>query len=89
MSDKKQLQTKAEMDAVITELKKKGINPESNENEVTGLGDAVESVLNNLGITQERYKEWFGLKECNCTERKKYLNKLFPNVNPFNWGKKE
>jgi hypothetical protein len=44
---------------------------------MTGLGDVVESVLTNMGITQERFKEWFSLKECNCNKRKQWLNNLF------------
>jgi hypothetical protein len=43
----------------------------------TGLGDVLESTLTKFGITQERYKSWFGLEECGCTERKKWLNGLF------------
>lgn len=42
-----------------------------------GLGDAVESTLTKIGITQERYKEWFNLQNCNCDERKEWLNNLF------------
>ena len=72
MSDIKQ-----EMDQVINELKTKGIHQTTNPNEITGLGDVVESTLTKFGITQERYKEWFGLQECNCTARKKWLNSFF------------
>lgn len=70
-------QTKVEMDKVIQELKARGIEANTTENDVVGLGDIVENVLTSVGITQERFKAWFGLKECNCTERKKYLNNLF------------
>ncbi len=66
-----------EMDQVINELKNKGIHQATNPNEVTGLGDVLESALTKFGITQERYKSWFGLEECGCTERKKWLNGLF------------
>jgi hypothetical protein len=66
-----------EMDQIIAELKTQGINHNTTEQEVVGLGDVVEGVLNKFGITQERFKTFFGLKECNCTERKKYLNNLF------------
>jgi len=66
-----------EMDQVINELKTKGIHETTNPNEITGLGDVLESALTKFGITQERYKNWFGLEECGCTERKKWLNGLF------------
>lgn len=66
-----------DMDTVIAELKQRGITPNTTETEVVGLGDIVEEVLNKFGITQERFKYWFNLSECNCTERKKYLNNLF------------
>jgi hypothetical protein len=74
MSDVRQ-----EMDQVINELESKGIdfNTTQEDLQTRGLGDVVEGVLNKFGITQERYKEWFGLQECNCTKRKKYLNGLF------------
>ncbi len=65
------------MDKVIKELKSQGINYNSTEQEIIGLGDIVESALNKLGITQERFKYWFNLRSCNCDERKKYLNNLF------------
>ncbi len=73
---------KGEMDDVIEALERKGINFNTSEDEYTGLGDAVESVLNTFGITQERFKTWFNLKECNCNKRKKWLNNL------FSWKKK-
>ena len=69
---------KNELDRAIEELKKRGIDPSSHLSKDTkGLGDVVEEVLTSVGITQERFKQWFGLKECNCTERKKWLNGLF------------
>ena len=49
-----------EMDQVINELKTKGIQETTNPNETTGLGDVLESTLTKFGITQERYKSWFG-----------------------------
>ena len=73
---------KEEMQPVIEELKKKGVNFNSKEGEVVGLGDIVESTLNAFGITEEKFKNWFNLKECNCKERKKFLNNL------FSWRKK-
>ena len=63
-----------ELDKLIEELKTKGIAQDTNPDNVTGLGDIVESTLTKLGITQERYKDFFGLEECGCTERKKWLN---------------
>ncbi len=66
-----------DMDKVIKELKAQGISYDATEDKIVGLGDVVEGVLNKFGITQERFKYWFNLKECNCTERKKYLNNLF------------
>ena len=68
-----------ELDKVIQELESKGVdfNTPKEELERRGLGDVVESTLTKFGITQERYKQWFGLQECNCTKRKKYLNGLF------------
>jgi hypothetical protein len=74
MSDIKQ-----EMDQVIQELESKGIKANShvNNNDMTGLGDLVEGALQSVGITEERFKEWFNLRECNCSKRKAWLNNLF------------
>lgn len=73
---------KEEMQPVINELKEKGIKFNSKETEVAGLGDLVEATLIKFGVTEERFKQWFNLKECNCKERKKWLNNL------FSWSKK-
>jgi len=74
---------KAEMQPVIDELEKKGVSFNSKEEDFTGLGDVVESTLQAFGITEERFKAWFNLKECNCNKRKKWLNNL------FSWRKKK
>jgi len=69
---------KQEMDVVIQELEKQGIQPNSHtEPDRVGLGDVVENTLTAMGITQDRFKNWFNLKECNCSKRKAYLNNLF------------
>ena len=66
------------MNQVIEELQKKGIDVNAHmKDDITGLGDVVESALQKFGITEERFKEWFGLKECGCSRRKKWLNGLF------------
>lgn len=75
-------QIQSEMNDVISELEKKGVTFNMKEGEFTGLGDVVESTLQTFGITEERFKSWFNLKECNCSKRKKWLNNL------FSWKKK-
>ena len=75
-------QIKNEMDGVIHELEKKGVNFNTKDEEFIGLGDVVERPLETFGITQERFKTWFNLRECNCNKRKKWLNNL------FSWKKK-
>ena len=72
-----------EIEPVIKELEKKGVQFNSKEENFTGLGDVVEETLNKFGITEEKFKMWFKLKECNCSKRKKWLNNL------FSWRKKE
>ena len=42
-----------------------------------GLGDVVEQILTNIGITEERIKRWFNVEECGCAKRKRMLNELF------------
>ena len=69
---------KQEMDKVITRLEVMGVNKNAHiEKEMTGLGDVVESALQSVGITEERFKQWFNLKECGCSKRKAWLNGLF------------
>ena len=67
-----------EINNVIKELEEKGIGSKTSleELETRGLGDVIESTLEKFGITQQRFKEWFDLKECGCTKRKKYLNNI-------------
>lgn len=68
------------MDEVIKDLEAQNISLDVVDE--TGLGDLVENVLTKFGITEERFKSWFNLKECGCSKRKKYLNKL------LSWKKK-
>jgi hypothetical protein len=71
---------KKEMNNVISKLEKQGINPNSHMDaniDQVGLGDMVEKALQSFGITEEKFKEWFNLKECNCSKRKAWLNNLF------------
>ena len=68
----------AELGALLQRLKVPAHNLlRTKEDEYTGLGDVVESTLSTFGITEERFKAWFNLKECNCNKRKKWLNNLF------------
>ena len=70
---------KKEIDSVIKDLEQKNISSQTSLEEMqrVGLGDFIELTLEKFGVTQERFKEWFNLKECNCTKRKKYLNNIF------------
>ena len=79
MDQNEKNQIRAEMQPVMDELKRKGVtqNTTPEELERMGLGDVVEATLNKFGVTQDRFKSWFGLQECRCTERKKWLNNLF------------
>lgn len=71
-------EVRKEMDEVIKELELKGITKDSHlDNEVVGLGDIVEQTLTKFGITEEKFKQWFNLKECGCSKRKAWLNNLF------------
>ena len=82
MSQQENQEIKDDMTPVIEELERQDINFNTREEEYTGLGDVVESTLQAFGITEERFKSWFNLKECNCNKRKKWLNNL------FSWRKK-
>ena len=65
-----------EINKVINELEKEGVSLD-NIDEMTGLGDVVEGVRIKFGVTEERFKKWFNLRECNCSKRKQWLNKIF------------
>jgi hypothetical protein len=41
------------------------------------LGDTVEKILGKIGITEEALKAAFNVKDCGCSGRKKWLNKIF------------
>jgi len=60
--------------------KKREIGRKSHMSKRTGLGDLVEYLLNKVGITEDRFKRWFRLKDCTCSYRKDWLNKL------WSWG---
>ena len=68
-----------EIDRAIFAMEMEGIHPytASQQYDEVGLGDMVEKTLSRMGITEERFKKWFNLKECNCSKRKKWLNKVF------------
>ena len=73
MSDKN-TKIRQEMEPVITDLLNQGVNPQSHtsEDDMTGLGDVVESAT----LTKYRDSRKKGsksgliLEECNCTKRK-------------------
>lgn len=77
---KKQPDVRDEINEVITYLAEHGVDGQvshKTESGRVGLGDVVESALKKFGITEERFKEWFNLKECGCSRRKKWLNGIF------------
>ena len=66
-----------EIENVIGELEKAGVAPNSYiMNNVPNLKEVIDNTLASCGITQERFLEWFSLKECNCTKRKAWLNSI-------------
>ena len=79
-----------EMNNVISKLEEKGINANSHIDsnvDLVGLGDVIEKALQSFGITEEKFKEWFNLKECNCSKRKAWLNNLFSWKKGKSWAK--
>ncbi len=79
MNEIEQYFIRKEMDIIIEVLENNEINPFISQEEIEkkGLGDVVEDVLTKFGITQERYKKWLNLEECDCTKRKEWLNNFF------------
>ena len=73
---------KQEMDELTRELEQQGIYIDTKQSDMIGLGDVVEKSLQKIGITQDRFKEWFGLRACRCDKRKLWLNNL------LTWEKK-
>jgi len=69
-------ETQKEIDRAIFTLEQQGITPD-NSDDMTGLGDVVEQTLKTLGVTEDRFKSWFNLDECNCEKRRQWLNKVF------------
>ena len=65
---------KQEIDKVIADLERQGVNSNTHYHTTVGLGDVIETTLQKFGVTEERFKNWFGLKECKCKKRKQWLN---------------
>lgn len=65
----------------VEEMGKVGINEGNIEKHSEGLGDTIEKVLKIIGITPERFEVLPSVGGCGCSERKKFLNKLFPYRN--------
>lgn len=65
---------KQEIDKVIADLERQGINSSSHYQITVGLGDVIETTLQKFGITEDRFKNWFNLKGCGCKKRKQWLN---------------
>jgi len=69
-----------EVDPIIKELERAGVtlnDPRSSTGEgLRALGDVVEVVLNKFGITEDRFKWFFALSECDCSKRKEWLNSI-------------
>lgn len=55
---------------VARAIERAGIDHES-----LGLGDLTAAALSAVGITKDRWSEWWG-EPCDCTERQEKLNKL-------------
>ena len=67
-----------ELDKVITEVEKEGIDASNEEVQEEGLGTVLANVFSKFGITEEKVEEWSGLGGCGCSKRKKFLNKILP-----------
>ena len=61
------------LDEVVGTLQESGIGPDQQEITV-GLGDMISQALNKVGVTPETVEKWFGIKECGCKQRQKFLN---------------
>lgn len=66
---------RVQIDRAIEALRKEKIDLKQIESE--GLGDTVQKVLGQFGITEGLIKRVLG-KSCNCGGRKKLLNRIFP-----------
>jgi hypothetical protein len=65
------------------------IESKSQGTDMEGLGDLVENVLTKFGITQERVRSALGTPDCGCSQRKQFLNRLFPFARKNDEQKKE
>lgn len=78
MSDEINDEINSEIDRAIFDMQMRGITPlDMNNVEEVGLGDVLEGTLKRMGITEDRFKQWFNLKECKCSKRKEWLNNVF------------
>jgi predicted flap endonuclease-1-like 5' DNA nuclease len=79
---RKQMTEKADIrqdgQRIVDALSNENVTIDSDLVKIEGLGDLIHATLNKLGITEERFKQVLQLKECNCSARRKFLNKLIP-----------
>ena len=55
------MEIRKEIDEVIKDLEKQDVYKDSYlDDGNVGLGDVVENTLNKFGITESRFKKWFG-----------------------------
>ena len=68
----------AEIDEVMTEVAKEGVNLDNYTEKQEGLGDLVSNVLSKLGVTEDKIQKWSNMGGCGCGARKKFLNTIMP-----------
>ena len=68
----------AQIDEVMKEVEKEGVNLNNYTDKQEGLGDLISNVMSKLGVTEENVQKWSGIGGCGCSARKKFLNKILP-----------
>ena len=43
-----------------------------------GLGDTLQKVFSQFGLTEENIQQALGIRSCGCNKRRQFLNRIFP-----------
>ena len=78
------MEKEKDLDMALSEIQSHSQNVD-----IGGLGDLVESVFTKFGITSEKIEAALGTEDCGCDKRKQFLNQLFPFTRKNDEQKKE
>ena len=74
------IQEHRQVEKALQELEEANIDVNTIDKASEGLGDSISKVLTKFGITEKLMTKILK-RECGCSKRKEFLNKIFPYAN--------